>query len=113
MSDIRKKYIAIFGENIFGCLELILLGWVKNLKLLITPSNISSRVINILSRMPFVKKYIKEAIKECKDGLSDYKGLWYKVNEEAVELTLKFYNQKIKTNSLFIWCAPIYISSSR
>lgn len=98
----KNNYIAIFGENVFECLQLILWGRISNLKMLVILPGIPPKVINILKHVFFIRKYIEKSIKDYKASLSSYKGLWYEANEEAIDLTLKFYNQQIKNKSKFI-----------
>ena len=102
MLNNKKNYIAIFGKNMFECLLLILYGWIRNLKILIIFPGIPFKVMNILKHTFSFRKYIKGSIKEYKTGIGNYKGLWYEVNKEAIDLTLKFYNQKINDKSKLI-----------
>lgn len=99
MLNDEKKYIAVCGDNEFEYLQLILLGWVEGLKMFVIAPGVPSRVLNISKHIFFIGKYIGRSIREFKTYLGDYKGLWYEVNKEAIDLTKKFYEQEIRNKS--------------
>jgi len=104
MSDNKKTYIALFGENIFECLGLILWAVLKRVKLIvITPPDISS-YLTILKRIFFVRNRLKQTIEEhkAKTYLGHHKGLWHEVNKETIDLTQKFYTEQIKGKNTLI-----------
>lgn len=108
--DIRNKksgngknlYVAIFGSNEMECLQLILLGWVKNLKLLIIKSFGQYRTIRIIKYIFFIKKYINASIEEQRTFFALYKSLCYDAGNETLELTLRFYDKEIKNKSAVV-----------
>jgi hypothetical protein len=105
--DIRDKksgntkniYVAVFGSNDMECLQLILLGWVKNLKLLIIKPFGQYRTIRIIKYIFFIKKYINASIEERRTFFAFYKGLCYEAGNETLDLTLRFYDKEIKNSS--------------
>jgi len=102
MLDVKNECIIIPTENKFECLQLILWGWISNLKILIIDIDRLSYVFNVLKRIFFIRKYIKESIHEYKISFDKYKGLWHEINKETIDLTIKFYNQEIKNKNKFI-----------
>lgn len=92
-----KEYLLLFGDNKFLFLRLFFWGWLTNRKLfLITQDSFSGLLIR-LSHISFLKRYIDNCIGVPNVSLGMYKGLWYQVNNETLELTEAFYTQKIKT----------------
>ncbi|UCB56981.1 MAG: hypothetical protein JSV30_07235 [Candidatus Omnitrophota bacterium] len=70
--------------------------------MIVISSPMPSRITDIFKRTSFIRKYMKKSIKEHKRGLGNYKGLWYKVNEEVIDLTLRFYDWRLKHKSNLI-----------
>ncbi len=101
-SNLNKEYIIICGENKFQGLWLFLWCWIKKCKGLIMDNGKKSSFARNLLWFPPFKKYIMEQVRENQVGLGQYKGLWYKVNKEAIDLTIEFYNQEIASKPAFI-----------
>ena len=73
---------------------------------------VDSLFITALRRIPFIRTKVNSLILEPNTRIGDYKGLFYRINEEALECTefvydrleledcqfIKVYNQKFKTN---------------
>lgn len=100
--SVKINYITIFGDNAFECLQLILYGWLRNLKMLIILHGVPLRVMNIVKHISFIRKYINKSIKEYKSALGNYKALWYEVNEETIDLTVKFYDKHLRDKNKLI-----------
>jgi len=98
-----RDYVAIFGEERFELLGLILYSRIRNIGMTVinekkTPLN----MISALRRNFFMTNYVEEAIEEYRTGQGLHKGLFYKAHEETIELTLRFYDEKIKQNKRLV-----------
>src|SRR4030043_1739296 len=94
--DKTDNYIAILSDNQLELIQVILYGWFRNLKLMVTSEDFRSRILTTLKPLFFMKRYIGESITSCNMRIAEHKGLHYKISEEAIGLTLEFYNQNIK-----------------
>lgn len=98
MASVQEKtYLALLGWDKVEGLELILWSLMRRKKILvITPAGLPS-YLGVLRHIFFVNRYIKASAEEYKASLDQYKkGLFYEVNIEAIDLTIKFYNRQIK-----------------
>ncbi|OGW75328.1 MAG: hypothetical protein A2Z72_08325 [Omnitrophica bacterium RBG_13_46_9] len=95
--DKTDNYIAILSDNQLELIQVILYGWFRNLKLMVTSEDFRSRILTTLKPLFFMKRYIGESITSCNMRIAEHKGLHYKISEEAIGLTLEFYNQNIKS----------------
>lgn len=111
MSDIRNAYIAILTEDKFDCIQLILWGWFRNLKLLIINSDLSPYIRSVSKYIFFINRYIKKSIQKETVASGKYKGLWYEINKETIDLTLNFYTREIINNSLVSYYNKILYSN--
>lgn len=88
--NLQKEYIVI-PQSGLEFLIIILRGWIKNIKLIVTTTGLLPKATSIFNHLFFIRKYIKESVYEHKVVLGDYKGIWYDINKETIDLTLKFY----------------------
>jgi len=102
MQGAKAEDIIIYGDNIFECLYLIMWSWIRNLKVAIIHSNISSNAISFLNKIFFIRRYIDRSIRVYKSDLGKHKGLYFEVNKETVDLTLKFYNHSIANKNIIV-----------
>ncbi|NQT23157.1 MAG: hypothetical protein HQ579_06955 [Candidatus Omnitrophica bacterium] len=98
----NNTHIAVFNRNKFEYGQLILYGFFRNLKLLVMGGDIYSSVITHCRNIFFAKKYIKESVEKSNVMIGKQKGLWYEINESAIDLSTKFYNHNIKKHDGFI-----------
>lgn len=91
----NTQYIVIFGENRFESLWVALWCWLRQLQVLVMDGGIISGLTRNLGWLPPLKKYLTRSVSENKTGLGRYKGLWYDINKEVIDLTVKFYDQQI------------------
>ncbi|MFH1318650.1 MAG: hypothetical protein ABIH71_06515 [Candidatus Omnitrophota bacterium] len=102
MTNCKKTHIAIFSENKFECLQLIIYGWLKRIKMMVLPSGMPLRRKSMLRRLSFIGKYVDQSILEYKAEACIPKGIAYKFNHEVLDLALKFFEQNIKRNNKLI-----------
>lgn len=102
MQNNNKSYVVIFSKDEFEHLSIILWGWIRNLKLQIINHGFTPRLINIAKNKPFIGKYINNSVKEHKIYLGHYKGVWYEMQKESIDVTTEFYNQVIKMGNAII-----------
>ena len=93
--DTNKRYIVIFGEDKFESLWLALWCWLRQLKVLVMDRGIILGITRNFGWLPPLKKYLTQSVSGNKAGLGRYKGLWYDVNKEVIDLTVRFYDQEI------------------
>lgn len=93
--NVNTQYIVILGENRFESLWLALWCWLRQLKVLVMEGGVISGMVRNLGWFPPLKRYLTQSVSENKLGLGRYKGLWYDINKEVIDLTVRFYNQDI------------------
>ena len=98
----KKEYVAILGGDKLFPLQFIVQSWLRNLRLFVIVPEDTFATAKVLQKIFFLRRYIRQSIRTYKAGLGDYKGLWYQVNTEAIELTAAFYDQEIKNNDRLI-----------
>lgn len=91
----NTQYIVIFGENRFESLWLALWCWLRQLQVLVMDGGILPGITRNLGWLPPLGKYLTRSVSENKAGLGQYKRLWYDINKEVIDLTVRFYDQEI------------------
>ena len=99
MLDNKRTYIALFGQNESEYLQIVLWGWVANLKMRFIAPEIASHLTTDVRRISFIRRYIEKSIKIHEASLGDYKGLWYEVNKQTIDLTNEFYDKQLKNRN--------------
>lgn len=98
----NTQYIVIFGENRFESLWLALWCWLRQLQVLVMDGGILPGITRNLGWLPPLRKYLAQSVNENKVGLGQYKGLWYDINKEVIDLTVRFYDQQIAPETKMI-----------
>jgi len=98
----NDKYIVVIGRSKLESAQLILYGWFRNLRVLVVGEDSFSRMMSVARRIFFTRRYVEESVEKYEGALGDYKGLWYKLNEEVIDLTLRFYEQNVKGRGKFV-----------
>ncbi len=99
MKKIKDKYILICCANTYDCIWLMFLSWFKNIKLLIMPFDCPAYALSILSRVFFLKHYIKRSVCEFNEVPKGYSKFYYELNRETLELTAQIYNKCLGSRS--------------
>ena len=89
------KYTVVFGNNEVEYLDLIFSGAMRHRKMLIFRPLLNSRLARIFENTLIPAWYLNKYIVKGSFLIGDKKGLWYKINQEAIDITNSFYNGKL------------------
>lgn len=95
----EKEHILITATNIYECMWLILVSWLKKLKLLTIPFDLPEYAADRIKRVPFLKRYMHKSVKEFNEYPKEYAKFYYKLNRETIELTSSIYERCIKNKN--------------
>ncbi|MBM3702944.1 MAG: hypothetical protein FJW63_08170, partial [Actinobacteria bacterium] len=98
MDKNTPKYTAIFGNNAIEYLDLFFRGALCHRKMYIFRPLLATRLSSIFESKIITAKYLKKYIVKGSFLIGDKKGLWYKINQEAIDLTNSFYNKNLASN---------------
>ena len=89
------KYTAVFGNNEVEYLDLIFSGALSHRKMFVFRPLLNNRLARIFENTLIPAWYLKKYIKKGSFITGDKKGLWYKINQEAIDITNSFYNETL------------------
>lgn len=110
---VQSAVFLAFGTKMSECFALFLWCWFRKMRGCVSYPGIPGQLAKMLNIVPLFKKFMKDCIKVDEGGLGYYKGLWYEASEQAMDLTLKYYDQFIEGKTSLVPYYNEYFKSKK